>query len=195
MGLAIKKDRSYTYKDYLTWPDDERWEIIEGVAYNMSPAPKVKHQNIASNFHIKLKTDPANRCYTGIAPTDVVFDEFNVIQPDVFVVCNRDRITENNIQGAPDLIVEVVSPATELKDRREKKALYEKAGVKEYIIVFPDREYVERYSLKNRSYGAPDIFNWNEVLNLYSLEMEINLCEVFEKEKEREDSDKEEGTL
>lgn len=193
MGLAIKKDRSYTYKDYLTWPDDERREIIEGVAYNMSPAPEVKHQRLVSRFDYEV-TLKLKECLHFIAPTDVVFDEFNVIQPDVFVVCNRDRITENNIQGAPDLIVEVVSPATELKDRREKKALYEKAGVKEYIIVFPDREYVERYSLKNRSYGAPDIFNWNEVLNLDSLEMEINLWEVFEKEREKEDSDKEEGT-
>jgi len=64
-----------------------------------------------------------------------------VVQPDILVVYDRDRITEDNIRGAPDLIVEVVSPATELKDRREKKVLYEQSGVKEYIIVFPDREY------------------------------------------------------
>jgi len=117
MAYAVKKDKTYTYKDYLTWPDEERWEIIAGKAYDMSAAPRIKHQNITSNFHIKLKTHPDNPCYTGIAPTDVVFDEYNVVQPDVFVVCDGSKITENNIQGTPDLIVEVVSDGTEVKDR------------------------------------------------------------------------------
>ncbi len=66
MGLARKRDRRYSYKDYLTLPDEERWEIVDGTAYNMSPAPTVKHQNIVSNLHIALKTSPANSCYTGI---------------------------------------------------------------------------------------------------------------------------------
>lgn len=189
MGLAIKRDKRCTYKDYLTWPDDERWEIIDGAAYNMSPAPKVKHQRIVIRFDYVF-TSKLKECLHFIAPTDVVFDEFNVVQPDVFVVCDRDKITEDNIQGAPNLIIEVVSPGTEIKDRREKKNLYEKSGVKEYIIVFPDREYVERYCLKDKQYGAPDIFNWDEVLKLCAFGMEINLWEVFE--KEMEDSGKEE---
>jgi Uma2 family endonuclease len=126
----------------------KRWEIIAGAAYDMSPAPRIKHQNITSNFHIKLKMHPENSCYTGIAPTDVVFDEYNVVHPDVFLVCTRSKITEDSIQGSPDLIVEVISKGAEVKDRREKKNLYEKFGVKEYILVFPEREYLERYCLK-----------------------------------------------
>ncbi len=183
MTFAVKRDKTYTYQDYLTWPNDERWEIIAGTAYDMSPAPRIKHQNITSNFHIKLKMNPGNFCYTGIAPTDVVFDENNVVQPDVFLVCAKSKITENNIQGSPDLIVEVVSEGTEVKDRREKKNLYERFGVKEYILVFPEREYVERYCLEDGNYGSPEILNWDEILKLTVFDFEINLWEIFDKEK------------
>jgi Uma2 family endonuclease len=184
MPLTVKREKKYTYKDYLTWPDEERWEVIYGVAYSMTSAPKVKHQSIAGALYIKLKTHPANTCYTGIAPTDVVFDEHSVVQPDIFVVCDRGKIKEDNILGAPDLIIEISSPATEVKDRREKKNLYERFMVKEYIIVFPEGEYIERYRLKEGGYGIPEIFNWDEVLKLESFEVEINLWEVFERQKE-----------
>jgi len=184
MGQLARRRKRYTYKDYLKWPEDESWEIIDGIAYNMTPAPKVKHQNIAGNFYIKIKSHPNNTCYTGIASTDVVFDEYDVVQPDVFIVCDKTKITEDNIQGPPDLIIEVASSSTEVKDRREKKNLYERTGVKEYLIVFPEREYVERYCLKEGRYSSPEIFNWDEVLKLTTFEIQINLWEIFEKEKE-----------
>jgi Uma2 family endonuclease len=186
MAQAIKKERRYSVEDYQGWPDDEKWEIIDGVAYDMSPAPRVKHQNIVGNFYVNLKTHPENRCYTGIAPTDVVLDDYNVVQPDVFIVCDGGKITEDNIQGAPDLIVEVVSPGTEVKDRREKKRLYERSGVKEYLIVFPEREYVERYVLEESKYGSPEIFNWDERLRLSIFPIEVKLEEIFEKEIEND---------
>ncbi|MBA4416383.1 MAG: Uma2 family endonuclease [Syntrophus sp. (in: bacteria)] len=181
MSLAIEKEKRYTYNDYLTWDYGERWEIIDGQPYNMTPAPKVKHQDLASNFHIKLKTDEKNRCYTGIAPTDVVLDQYNIVQPDVFVVCDRDKIKDNNIEGAPDLIIEVLAPGTEVKDKREKKRIYEQFGVNEYLLVYPEQEYLERYWLENNRYGAPEIFNWNEPLKLLSLDMEVKLWEIFDK--------------
>jgi len=184
MALTVRKDK--TYRDYLTWPENERWEIIDGVAYNMTPAPGIKHQDITSNLHIRLKTDPSNKCYTGIAPTDVVFDENNVVQPDVFVVCDRSKITENNISGAPDMIIEVISPSTEVKDRRDKKDVYERFGVGEYILVFPEREYIERYLLDKGKYGSPEILNWDEELKLTTFDTSINLWDVFEKEKKEE---------
>ena len=184
MRPAVSKEKKYTFRDYLTWPDSERWEIIDGVAYNMTPAPKVKHQRIVGLLDRKLAdTIEGKGCSLFIAPTDVVLDEYNVVQPDVLIVCDKKKITDDNIQGAPDLIIEVSSPATELKDRREKKNTYEKFGVKEYIIVFPEREYVERYCLRDDRYGAPEIFNWDEVLRLCFFETEINLWEIFEKEK------------
>ncbi len=186
MAQAIKKAQHYSVTDYQEWPDEERWELIDGVAYDMSPAPNIKHQNIVGNFHIAFKTNPDNPCYTGIAPTDVVLDDDSVVQPDVFLVCDEKKITEKNIQGAPDLIVEVVSPGTEVKDRREKKRLYERSGVKEYLIVFPERAYVERYVLEERQYDSPEIFNWDEPLNLSILPIEVKLHEIFEKEIEND---------
>ncbi len=186
MAQAIKKQRRYSVEDYQEWSDDEKWEIIDGILYDMSPAPRIKHQNIVGIFFLNFKTHPENPCYTGIAPTDVVLDAYSVVQPDVFIVCDGGKITENNIQGAPDLIVEVVSPGTEVKDRREKKRLYEQSGVKEYLIVFPEREYVERYVLEEGQYGSPEIFNWDERLRLSIFPIEVKLDEIFEKENQTE---------
>ena len=190
MAQAVKKKQHYSVEDYRKWPDDERWELIDGVTYDMSPAPRIKHQNIVSNFLITFKTNPRNPCYTGITPTDVVLDDDSVVQPDVFIVCDGGKITDKNIQGAPDLIVEVVSPGTEVKDRREKKRLYERSGVKEYLIVFPEREYVERYVLKEGQYGSPEILNWDEPFRLSIFPIEVKLHEIFEKEIENDAREK-----
>jgi len=185
MPLAEKIEKKYTYKDYLTWNDDERWEIINGKVYSMTPAPKIKHQIISRNFVWKFgeQKNKLKNCQLFEAPTDVVFDDENVVQPDILIVCDKNKITENCIKGAPDLIIEIVSENTELKDKREKFLLYEKFGVKEYIIVFPDREYLERYVLENKKYSAPEIFNWDEEFSFKIFNIKINLWEIFEKEK------------
>jgi len=185
LSLAKEKKGRYSYSDYIKWPDDERWEIINGVAYNMSPAPKVKHQKISGNLYFELKkslVSKKSQCDLFSAPTDVVLDEYNVVQPDIFIVCNKNKITEDNIRGAPDLVIEITSKSTELKDKKEKLFLYERFGVKEYIIVFPEREYVERYILQNGKYMAPEIFNWDETLKLKTFDIDIELWKVFEKE-------------
>ena len=194
MALAQKTKKGFTYADYLTWPDDERWELIDGEAYNMTPAPTTRHQNIVYNVSFILKSKLLNKsCRPFVAPTDVVLSEYDVVQPDVFVVCDEKKITEANIQGAPDLIVEVLSPATALKDKREKKNLYEKYGVKEYIIVDPAAQYVERFLLEEGGlYGKGGIFGPKEVLPLVSLkEIEIPLWEIFEVEEPKDQEKKE----
>ncbi len=191
MPTPVKKKKGYTYSDYLTWPDEERWEIIDGEAYDMTPAPSVKHQSIVGNIFLRFKSEGGTYCYVGIAPTDVVFDEYNVVQPDVFVVCDRNKVGEKAIKGAPDLVVEVTSPTTELKDKREKKNLYERFGVAEYILVFPEREYIEHYVLEEGKYGVPEILNWDETIRVVTLGMEINLWELFEKEKPVEEETQE----
>jgi len=193
MEQAIRKEQRYTVEEYLKWAGEERWEIIDGVLYAMSPAQSIKHQSVVGNFFMNLKRHPENLCYTGIAPTDVVLDDDTVVQPDVFVVCDRKKITADNIQGAPDLIVEVVSPSTEVKDRREKLRLYERFGVKEYLIAFPEREYVERYVLKAGQYGSPEIFTWDERLTLTLFPMEVILSEIFEKEPEKQSAPEDES--
>ena len=188
--LARKLEEKYTYQDYLTWDDDERWEIIEGEAYNMSPAPTIKHQSISRNISglFFMKKQQLKNCSFFEAPTDVVFDDFNVVQPDIFIVCEDDK-SKDYVFEVPKLIIEIISPSTELKDKREKFYLYEKFGVKEYIIVYPEREYIERYVLKRGKYGSPEIFNWDETLKLKTFDIEIPLWKVFEKEKEKEKQD------
>ena len=178
-----KEQERFSYQDYQTWPEDERWEILDGKAYNMTPAPSFKHQRIVGNiYHILRNALRDNRCLPGIAPTDVVLSEYDVVQPDVFVVCDPLKITEKNVQGAPDLIVEVISPTTARKDRWEKKDLYERFGVLEYILVDAEGEYVERYLLEEFGrFDRGEVFSAGEILLLRSIEqVEIPLLEVFE---------------
>lgn len=194
MGSTAKKGNTrFTYADYRTWPGDERWEIIDGEAYAMTPAPSLLHQKILGNLHLKFGVYFLGKsCTVFVAPTDVVFDETNVMQPDLLVVCDKSKMTAANIQGAPDLVVEVLSPSTSLKDKREKKRAYERFGVREYLLAYPDDALVERYSLVNGKYSPPDILNWDEKLRLSAFpEFEINLWEIFEKELPQEETEKE----
>lgn len=111
-------------------------------------------------------------------------DDTNFVQPDVLVVCDKKKVRDK-IYGAPDLIIEVLSPATSLKDKREKKALYERFGVTEYIIADPLEQYVESFHLgPDGSYSKGDVFGPREVLPLKFLGgIEIKLWEVFEVEE------------
>lgn len=185
MSVAEKIKQKFTYQDYLKWGDKERWEIIDGEAYNMSPSPTRKHQKISGNFFFELKKSlkKDKKCEIYEAPMDVILDEFNVVQPDIFVVCNQN-MTSDFVDVVPLLVIEIISSGTAYKDTKLKKDLYEKFGVLEYIIVYPDFEIVERYLLKDGKYGAPEVFNWDENLNLKSIDIVIELWEVFEKERE-----------
>jgi Uma2 family endonuclease len=201
MGLpAIKDDRIYTYADYITWPDDERWELINGAAYNMSPAPGRKHQRIvgiifAELYHY-LKEKP---CDVYISPFDVRLstdraadddDIINVVQPDVSVYCSPDKLDEAGAVAAPDLVVEVLSPATSVKDQREKLVLYDRFGVREYWIVDPANQTVSVYTLgavsdsgggPQKGYGKPRVYGPEDTLPCSVLEgFELNLFELFD---------------
>jgi len=182
---AEKFEKRFTYAEYLTWHDNQRWELIDGVPYNMTPAPRTKHQSVLIKLASRFETFLAGKaCVPFMAPTDVVFDEHNVVQPDLLVVCDRNKITELNIRGAPDLVVEILSPSTSLKDRREKRRLYERFGVREYILVDPLNEVIERYSLLDGRYGAQEVFGWQETMSLLVLpELSLNWWEIFEKER------------
>ena len=183
MRYQIKKDaeKRYTWQDYLTWPDEERWEVIDGVAYDMSPSPTERHQRIVLNMGSILRTKlGSNPCKVYVAPLDVYLDDFNFVQPDVMIVCNKEKI-KDRIYGPPDMVIEVLSPSTSLKDKRIKRSLYERFGVKEYILVHPEEMFIERYSLVEGKFREPDIFGPQEVLNLISVEgIDISLWEVFE---------------
>lgn len=192
MGLATGKkrlDRKYSYTDYMSWPAGDRWEIIDGEAWNMTPAPTTRHQTIVFNLTVTLGAEiKKGPCIPFVAPTDVVFDEYNIVQPDFLVVCDKGKITPANIQGTPDLIVEVISLSTRIKDMREKRKLYERFGVKEYLIFYPDDEMVERFRLVAGRYEAADVFNWDETMTLYTFpEITLNLWQIFEKELPKDD--------
>lgn len=181
--MAISKEETrYTYRDYASWDDGERWELIDGIAYNMTPAPLLIHQMIVGNLS-RLIGDALKdkRCTVFIAPTDVVLSEENVIQPDVFVVCDPDKVTKENIQGAPDFIAEVLSPSTSKKDRDIKRGLYERFGVKEYALLEPEFRYLEWYRLNDGRYGKSEAADRNEAYTIESLGgLRIELKDVFD---------------
>lgn len=147
MSAAPDPSRRYTYADYLTWPEGERWELIDGVPYLMSPAPGVSHQAIVFQMAGQLQNGLANHhCKGFLSPIDVrlsVEEEAadgveSVVQPDLLVVCDRRKIDKRGIRGAPDFVIEVISPGSAIRDEIEKVALYEKHGVREYWVIHPD---------------------------------------------------------
>lgn len=181
MKPAKKIKQKFTYSDYVTWNDEKRWEIIHGEAYDMSPAPAIAHQQVVIRLAYFLNNQLQGKsCTPFVAPTDVVLSEENVVQPDVFVVCDKKKIQKTHIDGAPDLVIEILSPATHIKDKREKKDLYEKFGVKEYLLIDPEEKYAERYTLQKAGFGAPDIFGPTDKIVIRSLKgVKISLKDIF----------------
>ena len=165
MGLPIKKaDHKFTYVEYSTWPDDERWELINGVAYNMSPAPTSWHQEISSYLIFELyKLIKGNPCKVFAAPFDVYFPQYpdqgfnsidTIVQPDISVICDPEKIIKKGCLGAPDLIIEILSPSTSRKDLNEKFHLFEKHGVKEYWVIDPGNKYIRIFHLQTEGEAA-----------------------------------------
>jgi Uma2 family endonuclease len=179
---AAQAAKRWTWSDYRCWPEGECWEIIGGNAYAMSPAPSTSHQGVAGRLFSRIERALSGKsCRPFIAPTDVKLSETDVVQPDIFVVCDPRKITPECIDGAPDLVIEILSPGTATRDLREKKALYADYGVREYIIVDPLEHYAMRFLLEGAAYDAGAAFGGGEVLLFGTLDgIEIALWEVFE---------------
>lgn len=140
-----------TYDDYVRLPNDgRRYEILEGEIF-VSPSPVTKHQRISRNLLTILHHYVTQHKLGEVlsAPMDVILSHINVVQPDLLFVSNERKkiITEKNIQGAPDLIVEILSETSAEQDRMAKKQIYARHGVKEYWLIDPDTETVEVYRL------------------------------------------------
>jgi Uma2 family endonuclease len=180
-ALRKPEDR-FTWQDYQTWPDSERWEIIDGIAYAMSPAPSTRHQTVAVNLLVKFSQACAGKpCKPFVAPTEVKLSDQDVVQPDILVVCDPTKITPSHIEGAPDLVVEILNPDSAAKDLREKKALYERAGVQEYMVVAPQSHYAIRFLNGADGFDKGTVFGPDQVLTVATLEgVEMPLWEVFE---------------
>ena len=191
MGLPLEKhDAHYTYGDYRMWPDGERWELIDGVAYDMSPAPNYDHQTVAGNLFLLLGNFLKGKpCRLFIAPADVLLntdpgrdeDESDtVVQPDLFVVCDPGKLTLKYCLGAPDLVIEILSPRTSRKDQSVKFSLYERHGVREYWIVDPYSKSVQVYALNEAGvYGPMKLY---ESGGRHELRLTSSLLEGFEAE-------------
>ena len=165
-ATTIEKKR-YTYEDYLKTPEGERYELIEGDLV-MTPSPVTKHQRLSRHiaFAIDKFVTDHKLGEIFIAPYDVCLDDENVVQPDILFV-SKERagiVGEKNIQGAPDMVIEILSESTAYRDLVQKKRLYARFGVREYWIVDPGEEFVEIYCLKDNVYALWKSFSKNETL-------------------------------
>ncbi|ABI68831.1 Uma2 family endonuclease [Syntrophomonas wolfei] len=191
MSIASPKpDKKYSYADYLQWPDEERWEIIDGVPYDMSPAPSTKHQAISMELGRQIANYLRDKeCQVFAAPFDVRLplnaekDEeiYNIVQPDLSVICDPSKLDEQGCKDAPDLVIEIISPFTAKKELNEKFNLYERSGIPEYWVVFPKFNVVVVYSLDDEGrYQKSGEFTSDQVLSTKLFPgLEIKLEDVF----------------
>jgi len=183
----------YTYADYVNWPENERWELINGIPYNMTPAPSTEHQRISRELALQFANFLVDKtCEVFYAPFDVRLplahekdEEIDtVVQPDLAIICDRNKLDKKGCKGAPDLIIEIISPATAKKDMQEKYFLYERSGVKEYWLVFPLDSVIDVYTLNEDSkYERTGLYQYPDKIKVGILaDLDIDLGLVFTKD-------------
>jgi Uma2 family endonuclease len=195
--VFVYKQKHYTYADYLTWDTDDRYELIDGVPYLkeapyglqglMSPGPSIPHQNVSGNLFFEIKSYLKDKnCKVFIAPTDVLIysgladGDDTVVQPDVLVVCDKDKIGEQVINGAPDLVIEIISRTTGGYDRGLKLQRYLDAGVRECWIVDPDGKSVQVYTPQDDGSANLIIYHAQDKVPVGIFEdLSIDLADVF----------------
>ncbi len=176
-------DIKFTYHDYVQLPDDKRYELVEGELF-LVPSPSLYHQKVSialgSALYYYVREHDLGQVFD--APCDVVFSEINVVQPDLLFVSKRPfDIFENvNVQGAPDLVVEILSASTGKRDLGIKRTLYAKYGVREYWIVDPDAKSIEVLSLTETGYRTVATIPQSGVLNTTLFpDLNLKLADIF----------------
>ncbi|AWG20883.1 restriction endonuclease [Flavobacterium faecale] len=181
--------KEYTYSDYLLWQFSERVELIRGFIKKMSPAPSRNHQTISQNLNWKIYGFFQNHpCSVYVAPFDVRLPiqsakkDTTIVQPDLCIICEESKLDDRGCNGAPDLIVEILSPNNSKHDLHTKFNLYQESGVKEYWLVEPEERMVLVYTLKNGEYIGLKPFTEGELIKspLFP-DMNIAVEEVFYK--------------
>lgn len=191
MGLPdLQSEHRYTYGDYLKWPEDERWELIEGRPYAMTPGPTDDHQRISRRLTRILDAYLTGKsCEYFYAPFDVRLPEKGesdelietVLQPDLMVVCDSTKVDRRGIRGAPDVVIEILSESTAVRDLSDKLWLYEKHGVKCYVIVDPwAKTLTVRYIEPSGKFGPPELYSGNSQVQVRIFEgLKIDLADIF----------------
>jgi len=184
---------SYSYADYVTWQLDEAVELIKGKITLMAPAPNVKHQKISWELNgILFGYFKNKKCVAFAAPFDVRLydrrksilasqDIFTVVQPDICVICDLDKLDEQGCNGAPDWIIEIVSKGSSKRDAQIKHALYAESGVKEYWLVFPYEALIQQFVLNEQGqYQLQCSFAGDDMATSYLFpDLSIALSELF----------------
>lgn len=189
MSIARNRDDYFTYGDYLAWPEDERWELIDGRAYAMTPAPTTRHQRLVVILAHLLETFFENRQCKVYAAPDVRLPKGNeadeaidtVVQPDLLVVCDAAKVDEKGIRGAPDLVIEILSQSTSDRDLGTKLFLYQKHGVRCYLIVDPwGKTITIRYLDPDGLYAHPEIYVGKDRMPIRIFDgLDLDLSRVF----------------
>jgi Uma2 family endonuclease len=190
MSSTMHQDKEFfTYADYKLWPDGERWEIIDGEAYNMSPAPGMTHQKFSGEIHRQIANFLEGKpCQVFAAPFDLFLPEpgeteeqtSTIVQPDIMVICDEAKLSEKGCTGPPDLLIEIVSPSGASRDQIKKRRLYERKGVSEYWIVHPGDKILWKYILSGGAYGKPEIYDNSGKPSCAVLpEFSLDLMKVF----------------
>ena len=182
---ALRKESRYTYADYSKWDDDARYELIDGVSYLMSPAPSRTHQELLTNIFGQLYNFLKDKpCKVYPAPFDVRLnaagdDDDTVVQPDIVVICDKSKLDDKGCNGAPDMVIEILSPSSAARDRVLKFNRYLQAGVREYWIVEPAGRTVIIHRLESGKY-VTNAYSETDAAPVSILEgCVINLADVF----------------
>jgi Uma2 family endonuclease len=173
----------FTVDDYMTTPDDKRYQLLDGELI-LAPSPTDKHQAVVGELFVALHQfiTQNNLGRVRVSPYDVVLSNYDVAQPDILFVSNErsDIIVGPNIRGAPDLVVEILSPSTSRYDRGYKRALYSRHGVREYWLVDPDNETVEVLAESNEGLTLVATYHKGATLTSPLLEgLAIDLEQIF----------------
>ena len=181
-GLKKSEGRPFTWDDYQTWPDDERWEIIGGEPYAMTPAPTPRHQSIVVKLSAALlPIFEARGCRVYPSPLDVKLSHQDVVQPDIVIVCDRNQTKRTHIEGPPSVVIEVLSPSTALHDRGRKMELFARSKIGEVWIVTPFPSLIEIFELDGDSYRQFGVFGRDDTLKSPSCsEFGLALVDVFD---------------
>ncbi len=191
--LNLDLNKRYSYADYLTWMDDVRRELFDGFIKLMTPAPSRRHQELSVSLTLQIGNFLMHKkCKLYHAPSDVRFPKDNknkddkqvytVLQPDIFVVCDLSKLDDRGCLGAPDMIIEIVSPKNSKRDLKDKFEIYQQFGVREYWIVNPNDENVNVFVLDEKEkFQLVGMYAEDDKIpvNIFNGDLKIDLTEVF----------------